>query len=143
MNRAVHAVESSFLALVVALFMVGVAEVMIWATGGCGASGASATRTAVTTLAEVIDPTYDLAVDGCVVADQNEVTAERDRGQKPEVTDQNRAEIRARCDRLRAAFDGMVKALARAEQLLDQGDTAGAETLLQEVRKSWAALPPH
>jgi hypothetical protein len=108
---------------------------------GCASMGAKdRVQGAVTVLAEVIDPTYELAMSGCIKAESEIVDAELDGGQSPEVTAAKRRAIAAPCDVLRARFDEMIVLLVKAEQLLDAGDTTSAEGLLEEVRARWRSL---
>lgn len=109
---------------------------------GCAptSSGAARVQSAVTVLAEVVDPAYALAVDGCLASERAEIALEQDGGQAPEVTDQRRAAIQERCDQVRAAFAMMRGLLAAAEDALDDGNVTYAEERLGEVRELWAKL---
>lgn len=132
---------------VAALLLFGLllaAAAIMWASG-CGASlstHAARVQGAVTVLAEVIDPAYELAVDGCLARERLEVAAERDGGQAPQTTDQNLTQIRARCDQVVAAFRTMRGLLAGAEAALDKGNVNRAEAELEKVRGLWAHLKP-
>ena len=120
------------------------AAAIMWASG-CGASlstHAARVQGAVTVLAEVVDPAYELAVDGCIARERLEVAAERDGGQAPQTTDQNLAQIRARCDQVVSAFKQMRGFLAGAEAALDEGNLAEAEKSLEKVRTLWGQLKP-
>ena len=94
----------------------------------------------ITVLAEVIDPSYDLAINGCVAAEQAQLVAERDGGQAPAETDKRLTQIRARCDQLRKTFDLMVAWLAEAEKALSDKDPERARARLEEVRATWRSL---
>jgi hypothetical protein len=109
---------------------------------GCAPASSQAVRvqSAVTVLAEVVDPAYGLAVDGCVARERFEVAAERDGGQAPEQTDKNLKSIRARCDEVTGAFRTMRGLLAGAEAALDDGNVARAQAHVDEVRELWAKL---
>ena len=128
------------------LYLLGMAIVLGMLAGkcvGCAHGGQAARlQTAVTTLAEVIDPSYDLAVSGCIQAEQVELEKEQDAGQLPVETDRRIAQIRGRCDHVRAAFDGMVTLLAEAEKALKQNEPERAEVLLEKVRGTWRSLAP-
>jgi hypothetical protein len=91
-------------------------------------------------LAEVVDPAYALAVDGCLARERAEIALEREGGQAPDVTTHNRAAIQGRCNEVRAAFDAMRALLAAAEGALDEGNVTYAEERLGEVRELWAKL---
>lgn len=126
---------------IVALGLVLAALAVHW-VGGCvpASSGAARVQSAITVLAEVVDPAYALAVDGCLARERVEIALERDAGQARDVTDQNRAAIQQRCDEVRAAFAMMRGLLAAAEDALDEGNVAYAEERLGEVRELWAGL---
>jgi hypothetical protein len=94
----------------------------------------------ITVLAEVIDPSYDLAMSGCIAAEQAQLAAERDGGQAPEQTDRQLGQIRARCDQVRRAFDQMVAWLAEAEKAVGDNDPVRARAELEKVRATWRSL---
>lgn len=122
--------------VVIALVVIG-----IFISNGCaGMDAKERVQSAVTVLAEVIDPTYDLAMSGCIKAEGEIVSAELDGGQTPEDTNAKRAKVQAPCNAMRERFDTMMMLLVRAEALLGQGDVATAESVLEEVRKRWRSL---
>jgi hypothetical protein len=107
---------------------------------GCTSSQQTEVQGQITVLAEIIDPSYDLAIDGCVAAEKAQVAAERDGEQAPAETDKQLAKIRARCDQLRRTFDQMVAWLAEAEKALGDKDPERAKARLEEVRATWRSL---
>ena len=116
---------------------------MLTLLGAACAHGGSAdakARSALNTLAVVIDPAYELAIDGCVASEQAEVNAERAGTQAPAVTSQHLGEIRARCDRVRAVFERMRTLHAEAAAAVEAGAIEHAEAKLFEVRGLWQAL---
>lgn len=118
-------------------------HVLAAACGGASMSThAARIQGAVTVLAEIVDPAYQLAVDGCIARERLEVAAERDGGQAPKTTDEHLHEIRARCDEVRDTFLAMRAYLSEAEGMLDQGHVDAAEKELEKVRATWARLKP-
>lgn len=126
--------------VLVGLVLAGVAVHYVSGCAPAASSGAARVQSAVTVLAEVVDPAYALAVDGCLARERVEIEADRAETQPPEVTDRNRAAIQARCNEVRGAFDTMRALLAAAEGALDEGNVTYAEERLGEVRELWAKL---
>ena len=97
-------------------------------------------RSALDVLADVIDPAYALAVDGCVEREKAELAAERSGSQKSAVTDENLRAIRGRCDQVRAAFERIRDAHTDAAERVEAGAIDDAKEKIEEARKQWATL---
>ena len=97
-------------------------------------------ESAVTVLAEVVEPSYGLAMSGCIARERAEVDAERRGLQASADTDKRLEVIRTRCDAVRAGFDKIVNLLDDAAHAIDEGAVEEAERQLKEVRGLWATL---
>ena len=142
MNREDRWIAVAFWASAVMIFGSYLSLNVVACGGASLSTQAARVQGAVTVLAEIVDPAYQLAVDGCIARERLEVAAERDGGQVPQTTDQNLAQIRARCDEVVDAFLAMRGLLAGAESALNEGNVSRAEAELEKVRVMWARLKP-
>lgn len=106
----------------------------------CSGSAELHTRTALNTLAEIVDPAYEAAVAGCVAQEAMVMASARAGEISP-------AEARARLDgimgpclRITAAFDRIRSLHEKAAGLVEAGRLEQAEQLLIELRKAWGQL---
>lgn len=111
---------------------------------GCVAGDRSAAdtrvRTALDILAQVIDPAYSVAMDGCA-APQEVATARAEAGLTTAaaaraVIDQ----VRARCDQVREGFETIRLHHDEARRSVASGELGRAEKLLEQIRADWVAL---
>lgn len=98
------------------------------------------TRTALDALAEVVDPAWSLAESACMQAQQLIAARERAGLSKPVETDAALRTIRERCDVVTSLFERIRAEHMEARALLDRGDVAGADELLQGIRTHWRAV---
>lgn len=107
---------------------------------GHSQSAEPAVRSALNALADVVDPAYGLAVDGCAEREQAELQAEKAGAQSAALTDQHLKAIRARCDLIRSIFEQIRDAHIAAVSLVEAGAVEGAEKKLAEVKDLWRKL---
>lgn len=97
-------------------------------------------RSALDVLADVIDPAYQLAIDGCIANERAAVAEEKaGRSSSPE-TDRVFAAIRGRCDATREAFERLRITHSEAVRLVAEGSVERAAERLAELRRIWLAL---
>ena len=110
-------------------------------TACSGASADARVRTALDLLAEVVDPAFALAMDGCI-APQEVAAAQAEAGR---VTAAQAsaviAKVRARCGQLRESFETIRLHRDEAQRLIEAGDLDRAEKLLEQIRADWRELP--
>jgi hypothetical protein len=106
----------------------------------CGASAEMRTRTALETLAQVVDPAYEAAMAGCTA--QEAVVMERARAGalSPGEARAQLDAIMGPCLQVSAAFERIRKLHDQAAILVETGQLAQAEQALGELRKAWALL---
>jgi len=97
-------------------------------------------RSALDVLAQVIDPAYSLAMDGCI-ARQEVATAEAESGLATvEHAQATIAQVRVRCDRVREGFETIRIHHEQAVRSVEAGELEQAEHILEQIRLDWAAL---
>jgi hypothetical protein len=106
----------------------------------CTGANDNRVRTALDVLADTIDPAYAFAMDACAEREAREVDAVRSGGSTFARAESAIEDIRARCDRVRDAFDSMRKAHAEAVTLVDQGEVKQAAERVEDVRGMWRTL---
>lgn len=121
------------------------AAVVALLCASCAPSQASdRVQTAITVLAEVVDPSFELAMVGCAaheeVRERAELAREKAGDQTQSETRANVEAIRTQCDDLRSTFLGIRAILAAAEHAVAEGELAEAQTMLQQVREMWVNL---
>lgn len=94
-------------------------------------------RSALDLLADVVDPSYALAMDGCIAREEDAVRRAEAGSDK---AGEEYRQISARCHVVRAAFESIRKSHGRAAEFVEQGDYARAEDELDQVRAAWRAL---
>jgi hypothetical protein len=97
-------------------------------------------RNSLDVLAAVIDPAWALAEDSCLASQRVEVEREGTGLSKPADTDAALASIRAKCDAVTDAFERIRLAHIQAGSLLDRGQVASAQALLEQILADWQAL---
>ncbi|HMJ10202.1 MAG TPA: hypothetical protein VK524_02295 [Polyangiaceae bacterium] len=98
-------------------------------------------RTALDVFADVIDPAYSVAMDGCI-APQKVAVAQAEAGlvtaaQAGDVI----AQVRARCDQVRESFETIRLHHDEARRFVESGELGQAEKLLEQIRADWRQLP--
>jgi tRNA A37 methylthiotransferase MiaB len=97
-------------------------------------------RTALDVLAQVIDPAYSVAMDGCI-ARQEIATAEAESGLVTlEHAQATIAQVRVRCERVRDGFETIRIHHDQAVRSVEAGKLDQAELLLEQIRADWSAL---
>lgn len=107
---------------------------------GCASNGTTLetrVRTALDILADVVDPSYQLAVDGCIAREADAVRrfeAGSDAARDEYTT------IKLRCGQVRRAFDAIRDHHARAAAAVEHGKLAEAEAEIERVRGLWRGM---
>lgn len=97
-------------------------------------------RSALDVLADVIDPASQLAAQGCIAAQETEVS-EAEAGRTTAAQAGERIQrIRVRCRALRDAFDAMRARHDQARRLVEQGALEQAAHVIDEIRAEWRQL---
>lgn len=123
------------------VFTVIVLALTVFGAAACVPGQAEArARTSLDILADVIDPAWALAEDGCLARQRVEQERENAGLTKPADTDATLASIRVKCDAVTNAFEKIRTSHLQAQQLLEQGKVADAEAALQDILKQWQAL---
>ena len=94
-------------------------------------------RSALDLLADVVDPSYQFAVDACI-AQERDAVRRFEAGSDP-ARDEYVA-IKSRCQNVRAAFDQIRRGHARAAELVESGKVQEAEREVARVRGYWHVL---
>lgn len=110
-------------------------------TACCAAQTADArVRSALDLLADVIDPSYALAMQGCIARQDQIMTAgERDDLPAADV-DSALHVVTVRCNRVRTAFETMRQQHDRAREIVGRGQVDEAQHAVDEIRALWSAL---
>jgi soluble cytochrome b562 len=108
----------------------------------CAADATADTRarTALDVLAQVIDPAYSVAMDGCL-APQQVAVAQAESGlvtveQARTVIDK----VRQRCEHVREGFETIRHHHEQAVRSVEAGELDQAQQLLEQIRADWLAL---
>lgn len=97
-------------------------------------------RTALNLLAEVIDPAYELAMNGCVLRG-DAVLREGEAGNKSATaTEVELAAISTRCHRVRETFELMRVRHDQARALVATGLMSEAKARLADIQQAWREL---
>lgn len=97
-------------------------------------------RSALDVLADVIDPASELAAQGCIAAQETEVS-EAEAGRTTAAQAGERIQrIRVRCRALRDAFDAMRTRHDQARRLVEQGALEQAGQVVEEIRAEWRQI---
>lgn len=97
-------------------------------------------RTALDVLADVVDPAYQLAMQGCIDALDVTMRAGETDAATPAATEAGIDAITARCDRVRAGFDKIRGYHEAAISAVEDSDFDGATTLIDKLRAEWGDL---
>ncbi len=115
-----------------------VALVWAWMVGCAAQQGREARlRGALDVMAQVVDPAYALAVDGCIARETLIVDAAERGDVRPLDADRMIGEVRVRCNRLRVSFDAIRHVHARAAELVEQGAIDEAQAQLDRIEQLW------
>jgi hypothetical protein len=117
--------------------------VLVLSTACCGTFQGGAeghVRGALDLLADVVDPSYALAMAGCMKR-QDQVMTEGEQGTRSVAdVDQALHAISARCDTVREAFEAIRLEHDRARAFVGAGNVAEAERAIATIRRHWLAL---
>lgn len=98
-------------------------------------------RASLDVLREVVDPAYELAVQGCKDRQARVVEdGERDGGLSVAQIDTQLAAIRARCHKVRTAFDELRTYHDEASRFVEDGRIEDAEQEITKAREAWRTL---
>lgn len=106
----------------------------------CTASAELRTRTALDTLAEIVDPAYEAAMAGCEAQEAIVMESARAGAITPAEARTRLDEIMGPCLRISAAFERIRRLHEKAAILVETGQYKQAALLLGELRKAWAQL---
>jgi len=108
----------------------------------CAADATTDTRvrTALDVFAQVIDPAYSMAMDGCI-APQQVAVAQAEAGlvtvERAQATIDK---VRVRCARVRDGFEQIRIHHEQAVRSVEAGKLDQAELMLEQIRADWSAL---
>jgi hypothetical protein len=108
----------------------------------CAADATADTRvrTALDVLAQVIDPAYSVAMDGCIVPQQVAVAQAEAGLVTLEHAQATIDHVRARCESVREGFEQIRYHHEQAVKSADAGELDQAQLLLEQIRADWTAL---
>jgi hypothetical protein len=133
--------ETAVRGLLMALVTLAAVFATVQCFAGCAGTSAEAhARGALDLLADVIDPSYGLAMDSCVQRKQSILLEGESKRITAAEAERALSKVSARCQALRRAFDGMRATHAEAVELVERGDVARAEELLGRLRVQWRTL---
>lgn len=118
-------------------------HVLLMCAAGCAGGTASAdthVRTTLNVLADVIDPAYELAMQGCILRQDQEMREGESGKQSATQTEDALAVIIARCYQVRDAFELMRARHDEARALVEAGKLEQAQKQLEEIRGAWRSL---
>ena len=107
---------------------------------GCASNGTTLetrVRTSLDVLADVVDPSYQLAVDGCIAREADAVR--RFEAGSDRARDEYES-VKLRCGQVRKAFDLIRDHHARAVSFVENGKLTEAEAEVERVRGFWRSL---
>ena len=114
--------------------------ILVLVLSACTASAELRTRTALDTLAQIVDPAYEAAMAGCVAQEAVVMAAARAGEISPVEARMRLDEIMGPCLRTSAAFERIRKLHEKAAILVETGQYKQAAAALDELRKAWALL---
>jgi hypothetical protein len=106
-----------------------------------GATSADArVRSSLDLLADIIDPAYALAMQGC--RESGEIAMQKGAmGKQSQIETENEInDIFARCHRAHSAFEMIRVYHNQATSRVEAGDIKEAEELVERIRESWRSL---
>lgn len=113
----------------------------------CGSSCAGPTstldvkvRSALDTMALVVDPAYAFAVDGCIARETLVADLVEAGKTSPDAGVAELRGIRTKCHATRRAFDAIRASHTEAARLVEAGELERAEAVLGEIRNRWMEL---
>lgn len=115
--------------------------VLLASTPACAERHAAARiDSALDVVARAVDPAYEFAIDACVTRQ----TLVADAVEKKEISvptgDAQIAEIRARCERVRQAFELIRRSHSEARTLLSEENITEAQRRLDAIAEAWRSL---
>lgn len=116
-------------------FLVVLAFVMT----ACAGTVEDRTRTALNTVAAVVDPAYDAAMTGCTAVGDAIVATARAQGFKEAYASDYEANSK-RCSKTREAFETIRTLHTEAAKLVESGRFAEAQAALARLMGAWRAL---